>query len=284
MPTNADRLLLLADHIKLSLLERSRARSLKLEPNTADAYISRSLETLRQGIDALEQEQTRLEQQGELSSKALREREDILVKLRSQSDALTSQFDSNTSTPAAKAPIDLSNVSEQDALDPNTLPYTDEEPAPRKKQTHHAAARGLATYSDDDPSTARSALMGSSTSDEDSAALSPSSTLRKSSKTVRFSDSLVDTDDMSNTQMLTLHQRIMDEQDDTLDRLSHSIGRQRELSIQIGDELDSQGEILDDLDDGVDRAGRRMTGARKRLDTFARKAKDNGIYLLPHSK
>lgn len=99
---------------------------------------------------------------------------------------------------------------------------------------------------------------------------------RKSSKQVRFSDALVDTSDMSNGQMLTLHQRIMEEQDDTLDRLSESITRQRELSIQIGDELDSQGELLDDLDDGVDRAQRRITGARKRLDTFARKAKDNG--------
>ncbi|KAK6352771.1 hypothetical protein TWF696_004773 [Orbilia brochopaga] len=284
MPTNADRLLLLADHIKLSLLERSRARSLKLEPNTADAYISRSLETLRQGIDALEQEQTRLEQQGELSSKALRDREDILVKLRSQHDALTSQFDS-TST-STKSPIDLSNVSSKTALDPNTLPYTDEEPAPRKQQHHYAAARGLATYTDDDPSTVRKALMGTgggSSSDDDAAdlpaAASGSSALRKSSKQVRFSDSLVDTEDMSNTQMLTLHQRIMDEQDDTLDRLSHSIGRQRELSIQIGDELDSQGELLDDLDEGVDRASRRMTGARKRLDTFARKARDNGSLI-----
>ena len=66
MPTNADRLLLLADHIKLSLLERNRAITLKLEPNTADAYITRSLETLRQGIEQIEQEQTRLEQQGDL--------------------------------------------------------------------------------------------------------------------------------------------------------------------------------------------------------------------------
>lgn len=81
---------------------------------------------------------------------------------------------------------------------------------------------------------------------------------------------------MPNAQVFTLHQRIIEEQDDTLDRLSESISRQRELSIQIGDELDSQGELLDDLDDGVDRAQRRITGARKRLDTFARKAKDNG--------
>ncbi|EWC47963.1 hypothetical protein DRE_02845 [Drechslerella stenobrocha 248] len=282
MSTNADRLVLLADHIKLSLLERSRALSLKLEPNTADAYITRSLETLRQGIAQLEQEQTRLEQQGELPSKALREREDVLVQLRSQYDNLTSQFGSTPGV--AKNTIDLSSISSKSALDPNSLPYTDEEPpAPAPTRKHHAAARGLASYTDDDPSSSpRDALMGTSDDDDDGAGdvtSSAAAAMRKSSKQVRFSDTLVDTDELSNQQMLTMHQRVMEEQDDTLDHLSRSISRQRELSIQIGDELDSQGDLLDDLDDGVERAQRRMTGARKRLDTFARKAKDNGSMI-----
>ncbi|KAK6497678.1 hypothetical protein TWF481_012083 [Arthrobotrys musiformis] len=265
MATNADRLVLLADHIKLSLLERSRAISLKLEPNTADAYITRSLETLRQGIEQLEQEQTRLEQDGELSSKSLQEREDVLIKLRSHYDTLTSQFtsQSDSTTSSSSSPIDLTNVTAKKGLDPNSLPYTDDPDQGR----HHKASRGLASYTDDDAPTSRESLMGSN------ADLTAST---RKSKQVRFSDSLVDTSDMSNTQVFTLHQRIIEEQDDTLDRLSESISRQRELSIQIGDELDSQGELLDDLDDGVDRAQRRITGARKRLDTFARKAKDNG--------
>ncbi|EPS40241.1 hypothetical protein H072_5969 [Dactylellina haptotyla CBS 200.50] len=273
MPTNADRLLLLADHIKLSLLERSRAISLKLEPNTADAYITRSLETLRQGIEQLDQEQTRLEQEAELPSKTLREREDTLVKLRTQYDSLTSKFESpnGTAPKSPSPPIDLSNVSSKTALDPNSLPYSDDPDAPPRHH-HHAAARGL--YSDDDRgSSARGTLMGGDDGD-----LSASAAARKS-KQVRFSDSLVDTEDMPNQQVYTLHQRIMEEQDGTLDRLSESITRQRELSIQIGDELDSQGELLDDLDDGVDRAQRRITSARKRLDTFAKKAKDNGSMI-----
>ncbi|RVD84968.1 uncharacterized protein DFL_003304 [Arthrobotrys flagrans] len=261
MPTNADRLLLLADHIKLSLLERSRAISLKLEPNTADAYITRSLETLRQGIEQIEQEQTRLEQDGELSSKSLQGREDTLIKLRTHYDALTSQFASQSDSTSSST-IDLSNVTSKKGLDPNSLPYTDD-----PDHHHHKTARGLASYTDDDIPNPRESLMGNSTD------LTAST---RKSKQVRFSDSLVDTSDMPNAQVFTLHQRIIEEQDDTLDRLSESISRQRELSIQIGDELDSQGELLDDLDDGVDRAQRRITGARKRLDTFARKAKDNG--------
>jgi hypothetical protein len=75
----------------------------------------------------------------------------------------------------------------------------------------------------------------------------------------------------------------MIDQDDTLDRLSDSIGRQRELSIQIGDELDSQGELLEDLDGMVDRSRGRLDGARRRLDRFSKKAKDNGIHRPPQS-
>ena len=63
--SNPSQLLLLADHIKLSLLERQRAISLNLEPNSQDAHISRSLESMREGIEALEQEQARLEESGD---------------------------------------------------------------------------------------------------------------------------------------------------------------------------------------------------------------------------
>ena len=62
---NPSQLYLLADHIKLSLLERQRAISLNLEPNSQDGHISRSLESLREGIEAVEKEQTRLEDNGD---------------------------------------------------------------------------------------------------------------------------------------------------------------------------------------------------------------------------
>lgn len=52
--SNASQLFLLADHIRLSLLERQRAVSLDLEPNSHDGEIARSLESLRSGIETLE--------------------------------------------------------------------------------------------------------------------------------------------------------------------------------------------------------------------------------------
>jgi hypothetical protein len=54
MATNPPQLFLLADHIKLSLLERQRAISLNLSSNSQDAQISRSLDQLRSGIESLE--------------------------------------------------------------------------------------------------------------------------------------------------------------------------------------------------------------------------------------
>ena len=54
MATSPPQLFLLADHIKLSLLERQRAISLNLSSSTQDGQISRSLEQLRSGIESLE--------------------------------------------------------------------------------------------------------------------------------------------------------------------------------------------------------------------------------------
>lgn len=118
-----------------------------------------------------------------------------------------------------------------------------------------------------DESAAREALMGSR--------LSPGS-LRKSNKTVRFRDSLVDPEEMESPQVLQLHQRVMDEQDESLDRLSTSIRTQRELSIQIGDELDDHVRLLDGVDELVDRHQTRLDRARRRLDRVAETAKENG--------
>jgi len=65
MSTNPHQLFLLADHVKLSLLERQRAKSLNLEPNKQDGHITRSLGTLREGLDALERQKFDQEAAGE---------------------------------------------------------------------------------------------------------------------------------------------------------------------------------------------------------------------------
>ena len=76
--------------------------------------------------------------------------------------------------------------------------------------------------------------------------------------------------------LLQTQQRMMNTQDEHLDRLSHSINRQRDLSIQINDELDVHHGLLSELDTDINRTHDRMSGARRRLDRFAKGAKNNG--------
>ena len=62
---NSNQYFLLADHIKLSLLERQRAISLNLEPTSQDGHISRSLDSLKEGLDNVTKEQVRLQEAGD---------------------------------------------------------------------------------------------------------------------------------------------------------------------------------------------------------------------------
>ena len=58
---NPSQVFLIADHIKLSLLERQRATALNLDSHTQDGNISRSLESMRNGVEAIEKESSRLQ-------------------------------------------------------------------------------------------------------------------------------------------------------------------------------------------------------------------------------
>ncbi|KAL6300358.1 hypothetical protein BKA93DRAFT_802434 [Sparassis latifolia] len=74
--------------------------------------------------------------------------------------------------------------------------------------------------------------------------------------------------------------QLMDEQDVHLDYLSHSINRQRDISLQINEELDVHTGLLEGLDVDLDRTDSRMTRARRRLGRVAKGAKDNGSTVM----
>lgn len=69
----------------------------------------------------------------------------------------------------------------------------------------------------------------------------------------------------------------MNEQDESLDRLSASIRNQRELSMAIGDELEDHVRLLGDVEEQVDRHQGRLDSARRRLDGVARTAREHGM-------
>ena len=67
----------------------------------------------------------------------------------------------------------------------------------------------------------------------------------------------------------------MDQQDVHLEHLSQSINRQRDISLQINDELDVHTGLLEELDHELDDTGGRLSRARHKLDRVARGAKEN---------
>lgn len=78
--------------------------------------------------------------------------------------------------------------------------------------------------------------------------------------------------DLSNDQIHAYHDRILSDQDAQLDALGASIARQRELSMQIGDELDSQVLLLDESERAADRQLGTLARARRQVSRVARSA------------
>jgi syntaxin 8 len=245
-------LLLLADHIKLSLLERQRAISLKIEPTAGqDSNISRSLESLREGIQRLEKTDPS---------------DESISSIRSQYNDLSRQFHGESSTTAAHtltSPNDPSLAADFSAAQSSSrlsnlkvLPFT-EAAKPSPKSVRFRDNPSAESLPDAEHEATRAALFPSRYTDTPDDA-PPDSTA-----------------EMSNQQIHQYHQQVLQEQDEQLDTLGESIGRQRHLSIQIGDELESQGELLDDVDRGVDRHQTRLDGAKRRLKGVGERAKAN---------
>lgn len=250
--TNPSQLFLLADHIKLSLLERQRAISLDLEPNAQDGEISRSLESLQAGIQAVEAEQARLIESNDSAGAAALK--DQLGPLHDQLRELSSQF---YGTDSGSASQEGSDSVHRSATSPDL-----KQPVPQ-----HPPSKSVRFM---DNSAAAAAVQEEIDEDEDHNRQNLFRPYRDEP-----SPPGVDTSNMSNEQIHLHHDRVMREQDDQLDQLGESIGRQHQLSIQIGDELDGHVALLDGMDGDVERHQNRLDGARRRLDRIRRKAGDN---------
>ncbi|OCL07956.1 hypothetical protein AOQ84DRAFT_377215 [Glonium stellatum] len=244
--TNPSQLFLLADHIKLSLLERQRAISLNLSPNSQDGQISRSLDSLRSGIEALKNQ---LQQSPDASL------QDQLSSLHTQLKDLTTQFASNGQNPSTT--LTTPNTA---SLSPDFIAASTQQPA--SPQPHRTAPLSKSVRFTDPaspPDPARAALFPyrDDPDDDDARGSRP------------------DHGALDNQQIHAYHTRVLREQDAQLDVLGQSIGRQRELSMQIGDELDGQVLLLDEVEEGVDRHQGQFRRARGRLERVSRKAREN---------
>ncbi|KAJ5194969.1 uncharacterized protein N7498_008407 [Penicillium cinerascens] len=248
--TNPSQLFLLADHIKLSLLERQRAVSLDLEPNAQDGEISRSLDSLREGIQSVEAEQARLAESHDSAGAAALK--DQLAPLQEQLHDLSSQFYG----PEGASDTTQASNSARAGATPDLKQPVPQHPSNKSVRfmDNSAAAAAVQDEIDEEEDRDRQNLF----------------------RPYRDEPSpRVDQSNMSNEQIYLHHDQVMRDQDDQLDQLGQSIGRQHELSIQIGDELDGHVALLDGMDGDVERHQGRLNGARRRLDRVRRKAGEN---------
>ncbi|KAJ5690514.1 hypothetical protein N7462_004906 [Penicillium macrosclerotiorum] len=252
---NPSQLFLLADHIKLSLLERQRAISLDLEPNAQDGEISRSLDSLREGIQAVETEQARLTDSHDSAGAAALK--DQLGPLNDQLRDLSAQFYGTNGDPSDQDPGQASDSVHWSATSPDL-----KQPVPQ-----HPPSKSVRFM---DNSAAAAAVQEEIDQEEDRDRQNLFRPYRDEPSPPR-----PDQSNMSNEQIYEHHDRVMRDQDDQLDRLGESIGRQHQLSIQIGDELDGHVALLDGMDGDVERHQNRLDGARRRLDRFRRRAGEN---------
>lgn len=236
--SNPSQLFLLADHIKLSLLERQRAVSLDLEPNSQDGEISRSLESLREGIEKIEAESRDANDA---------ESRDQINQLHLQLRDLSTQFH-------GKDPSSLEDQTEPAIARPENPTPDLKQPVPQHPPSKSVRFMDNAADMDDDAN--RQNLFQPYRD-------SPSP------------DTALDQSGMSNEQIHAHHSSVMHDQDEQLDRLGESIGRQHQLSIQMGDELEGHVELLDGMDGDVGRHQTRLDRAKRRLDRIRRSAGDN---------
>ncbi|VBB77178.1 Putative protein of unknown function [Podospora comata] len=255
--SNPNALLLLADHIKLSLLERQRAKNLNLPNDTQDGHISRSLDQLRDGIEALEKEQQRLQEAGEeAKSTALLT---TLTSLTKQQKDLTTQFHG---FPTAATTSTLTHPN--DPFLAEDFAHAQSAPAPPTTTTSQKKnVRFTDDNNDTDLEAQRSSLFSTQQPyrdevDDDSAGYRN------------------EAEGLSNSQIHAYHRQILEEQDAQLDALGLSISRQRELSMQIGDELDSQVLMLDESERVADSHASTLNRARRQLGRVARGAAESG--------
>lgn len=260
--SNPSQLLLLADHIKLSLLERQRAVSLNLDPNPSQASnIARSLESFREGVESLASRSSDTES---------------IEQLRSQYDELSRQFHGDTSSASATATLSSPNdpALKEDFARAQTRTSSDAGQQQqrtsnlRKNDTMQSAMAKNVRFRD---SPSQESLDAQDEANR--AALFP--TRYTDDDTAGGAQTPDPTEAMDNTQIHAYHQQVIAEQDDQLDRLGESIGRQRHLAMQVGDELEGQVALLDEVDRGVDRHQGRLDGAKRRLKGVSQRAKQN---------
>ena len=184
--------------------------------------------------------------------------QDQAAQLRSQYDDLNAQFIG--SAPPSAATLTSPNDPSLSSDFAHAATHTPAQPPPSAASPEPLTGKSVRFRDDAEPP------------DPARAALFP---YRDDPSALEAGTATGDQGNLSNQQIHSYHAQVLAEQDDQLDALGASIGRQRALGQQIGDELDEHVLMLDEVDGHVDRQQGRLGGARERIGKIARRANDN---------
>lgn len=85
---------------------------------------------------------------------------------------------------------------------------------------------------------------------------------------------------LSNDELRQEQQRVIRDQDEGLDALSEILARQKTIGLTIGNEVDTQNEMLDDIQEGVETVGGRVVRETRNIDRVDRKDKTWFLWLI----
>ena len=80
-------------------------------------------------------------------------------------------------------------------------------------------------------------------------------------------------------QVLAQQDQVIRQQDQSLDQLSRSVATLHNLGNEINGELRSQGQLLDDLERGVDQTRDALVSQQSRMRRLIRRTKDNWLFF-----
>ncbi|KAH8915168.1 hypothetical protein BT69DRAFT_1289184 [Atractiella rhizophila] len=245
-PISPARLSSLSTSTLTQLLELHRTRTLNL-PSAPSLIptISRNLSSLRAGLDALEEEQRRLEMDPGVGEEEVKSSEEVLIALEGQWERLKGLAEKEgievvQGGRKGKDTVLLIDDGMEDGLNMGSL--------------HRS------------PTTAQAPSLPS-----------------KQEARIDFSDpnelDMMDRDEndlrQANQDVMMMQKQMLNDQDRSLDALSEAVSRQRDISLQISSELELHTGLLEETDFALDQTQSRMRKAQSRLDTVARKTKEN---------
>ena len=85
--------------------------------------------------------------------------------------------------------------------------------------------------------------------------------------------------DLSHSQMLAQQDQQIRQQDEALSQLGRSVATLHNLGSEIHGELRSQGQLLDDLERGVDQTRDALVSQNSRLNRLMKRAKSGWLYI-----